>query len=239
MDTEEEHIIGINYEGGKIITHILQYSQCVAYANCQIAMDAPYHGRVAFESIRRECRSETQFSGYDEDFLINQLKLVFGYTITNYPDIKIVIQVSRGRSAYSMINEILLPILMNLKIVKYEFICGYRSDQYYIPNSEEKIIFINIGMFAVLSGIYKTTVGEILNPKLTLSITDISDDKMQTDMNIIKFNDELNILNKISIFSTFLLAGIKDSMPFITPDKYPKFLIDNLIKDVKEKIKDK
>ncbi len=45
--------VGINYEGGKIISHVLKYpQQCIAYANCQIAMDAPYHGRVADESHR-------------------------------------------------------------------------------------------------------------------------------------------------------------------------------------------
>ena len=27
------NIIGINYEGGKIITHILEFAQCIAYAN--------------------------------------------------------------------------------------------------------------------------------------------------------------------------------------------------------------
>ena len=42
--------VGINFEAGKIITHIKDCPNCVGYANLQIAMDAPYHGRVADET---------------------------------------------------------------------------------------------------------------------------------------------------------------------------------------------
>jgi len=71
-----DYVVGINFEGGKIIKHILQDSNCIAYANLQIAMDAPYHDppRVADETLRLKGRSETQFAGYDEEALIKKFK---------------------------------------------------------------------------------------------------------------------------------------------------------------------
>ena len=49
MSSNKPVCCGINFEGGKIIKHILQSNYCKGYANVQIAMDAPYHGRVADE----------------------------------------------------------------------------------------------------------------------------------------------------------------------------------------------
>jgi hypothetical protein len=227
-----DNVIGINYEGGKIITHIQQFTNCIAYANCQIAMDAPFHGRVASESIRKEARSETQFSGYDEEYLISQLEEIFEYINTNYSNIKIVIQVARGRSANSMINDILLPIITKLSIIKYEFVYGYRSDNYYVPKTTDEFIFVNIGMFAVLKGVPDAKIGEIFNPRKTISISEIKECELITDYNIIKLSGEPNILDKISHIKELILLGIADNMPFITPDKYSKISIDKLIDEL-------
>ena len=114
--SSNNNIVGINYEGGKIISHILKSENCIAYANCQIAMDAPYHGRVADETIRSKGRSEVQFPGYTDEYLISQLEQIFNYIKKNYPNIKIVIQIARGRSAVSMKDEIIGPILSKLNI---------------------------------------------------------------------------------------------------------------------------
>ena len=46
MSNENIECNGINFEGGKIIKYILQSKNCIAYANIQIAMDAPYDDRV-------------------------------------------------------------------------------------------------------------------------------------------------------------------------------------------------
>jgi hypothetical protein len=73
--------IGINYEAGKIINHILKYPQCIGFENIQIAMDAPFHGRVATDDLRKEGRSEKFFQGYDESYLISQLENIFNHII--------------------------------------------------------------------------------------------------------------------------------------------------------------
>ena len=46
-------VCGLNYEGGKIIKHVLNDQSCVAFANVQIRMDAPWLGEVADESRRQ------------------------------------------------------------------------------------------------------------------------------------------------------------------------------------------
>jgi len=230
-----DNIIGINYEGGKIITHILEFAQCVAYANCQIAMDAPYHGRVADEVIRKEGRSETQFPGYRENYLISQLEKIFNYINEHYANTKVVIQIARGRAAHPMVCEVILPILMKLSIPKYEFVYGYRSDKYYRPKTHDKFVFVNIGMFAVLEKVESTTVGEIYNPTKTIVVSALSpDNKLVSDYTIANFSDDKNILSKIPEFKAFLLIGIADEMAFITPDAYPKASIYELVERLDE-----
>ncbi len=67
---------GINFEGGKIIKYILESKNCIAYANIQIAMDAPYDGCVADEKLRNLGRSELQFDKkYDYSDLYAQCQL--------------------------------------------------------------------------------------------------------------------------------------------------------------------
>lgn len=224
------NIVGINYEGGKIISHILKSENCIAYANCQIAMDAPYHGRVADESIRSRGRSELQFPGYTDEYLISQLEQIFDYIKINYPDIKIVIQIARGRSGESMINEIIDPILSKLKITDYEFKSGYRSTYYYTPLDTTKFVFVNIGMFAVLTNVENTKVGQICNPTETVIATELTHDKkILSDYTVTSFDDKKNILSNMT-FQKIKLIGIADTMPFVTPDVYPKSSIDKLIK---------
>ena len=45
-------VCGLNYEGGKIINHILREKDCLAFANVQIRMDAPWLGEVANDAKR-------------------------------------------------------------------------------------------------------------------------------------------------------------------------------------------
>jgi hypothetical protein len=214
-------IIGGNYEGGKIITHIRNFN-CVAYANCQIVMDAPFEGRVASETVRKIGRSETQFEGYDEKFLKKQIEDIFTYIKNRYHNIKIVIQVARGRAAYSMTCEILQPILNYLEITNYEFIFGYKSDNYFTPKTTDEFIFVNIGMFAVLQNIDFVKVGEIYNPTETINLLEKNDIEIISDDTITVFNDEKNILNNLENIKTFVLFGLSDDMPFITPENYSK-----------------
>ena len=229
------NIVGINYEGGKIISHILKSENCIAYANCQIAMDAPYHGRVADESIRSKGRSELQFPGYTDEYLISKFEEIFNYIKINYPNIKIVIQIARGRSAISMKNEIIDPILLKLKIKEtdYEFKSGYRSTDYYTPRDTKEFVFVNIGMFAVLTNVENTKVGQICNPTETVIATELiseltPDKKILSDYSITSFDNKKNILSNMT-FQKIKLIGIADNMPFVTPDVYPNSSINELI----------
>ncbi|CAM9493058.1 unnamed protein product, partial [Ectocarpus fasciculatus] len=165
--------IGINYEGDKIISHILQYDSCVAFANIQIAMDAPFHSppRIADETVRQEGRSELQFEGYNERELKHRLKTILEWVYRNYGETKVVFQIARGRAAASTAKEVLLPVLDLSGIDNYELCFGYRSSDYYVPASDVPFVFINYGMFAVLREIRPCLpVGTICNPIVSVNI---------------------------------------------------------------------
>lgn len=123
---KKNDIIGINYEGGKIISHILNYENCVAYANCQMALDAPYSN------------NQSKFQNYDIINAKDKLKEIFQYIDDKYKNIKIVIQVARNRSAQNFIDTILMPIINEIEIEKYEFQLGYRSSEYYVPGYDNE-----------------------------------------------------------------------------------------------------
>jgi hypothetical protein len=220
--------IGINYEGGKIINHVLKFDNCVGYVNCQIAMDAPYHKmpRVADETIRSSGRSESQFKGYNELKLQSDLKMIFKYIKETYPKVKIVIQVARGRSAESTIKEVIMPVLNELKITLIEYVFGYRSTDYYIPKNKSKFVFFNYGMFAELSENLTINVGQICNPVITYKIKNYND---VDGFHVLKtkfIHKNKNILNNFK-FPKLILYGIDDKMKFITPDIYKKKFINN------------
>jgi len=230
---------GINFEGGKIIKYILESKNCIAYANVQIAMDAPYNGRVADEKLRNLGRSELQFDKkYEYSDLFVQCKLysILEYVNNKYPNTKIIIQIARGRSGISMFDEVLKPIMKILGLVdnnnnlisrKCKIIYGYRSTDYFNYSSQKNnFVFINIGMFAVLTNYKNIRVGQICNPLITFDV-------LNTDMEISEkylFNDKKNILNKIDNISKIILYGIADDMPFITPHEYSIKKINKLIK---------
>jgi hypothetical protein len=159
----EDFVIGINYEAGKIIDHVLKYEECVAFANCQIVMDAPYHGRIADENIRSQGRSETLYHGYNENILISDLEKIFMHIKHEYENIHMIIQIARGRSAESMAKTVVLPILDKLNINKYNLIYGYKTHDYFkyeaILKPNTPFIFINIGMFAVLNNVDSVNIG--------------------------------------------------------------------------------
>lgn len=232
---------GINYESGKIIDHII--NSCIAFANIQIAMDAPFKGRIADESLRSKGRSEQQFHsqyGYDEEKLKRQLYSIFEYIKKNYPsDIKLVLQIARGRAAKSTFIEILHPILIDLNIIdrfldffdtkqgiiKYK--SGYRTSDYFTPTQDYKFIFINYGMFAVLTNEQTISVGTICNVSKTIYIG--IDNKQLTINKITTQDNDKNILSKLDCFPQLYLCGIDDNMPFITPDEYSEKEINELL----------
>jgi hypothetical protein len=227
--TKSDYVVGINFVGGKIIKHIKKYLQCLAYANLQITMDAPYHSipRVADEALRNRGRSEQQFDkkyGYNEEKLCDKLQLILEHIKRKYHDIKLVIQIARGKAAISTENEIIIPILNKCEIKNYEIIHGYRTSNYYIPKDDTKFIFINYGMFAELSENIPLLIGEICNPVITYDIQNYNKDNYGNKFiydGIESFEeDPKNILNQIVGFKKLILYGISDTMPFITPEIY-------------------
>lgn len=208
-------------------------------------MDAPFSDRVADDTVRNVGRSELAFvkHGYDESKLIAKFKEILRLMKTNYldkiPQTKMVIQIARGKAAKSTFKEVIEPVLEELKIVRYKIVIGYRNHDYYKYNYKtahsasgangEPFVFVNYGMFGVLSNDDKIGVGEICNPVTTYSIT--SDNKKpKTGKVIVKKvegselrfgSDSRNILNDKSLgIRKIKLYGIDDDMLFITPDKY-------------------
>lgn len=226
---------GINFEGGKIISWESKCKNCIGWANCQIAMDAPYHSRVADESVRQQGRSEDVF-GYDKIKFQLDIKNIFQFIKSHYPGVKIVIQIARGRAGVPMFEETLKPVFDEIQLDNYQVAYGYRTAEYFdCRDISEPFVFINIGMFAVLTNVSEITVGEICNPSKTWSIEKYDNKKSRfvikgepTDWS----NDNKNILSnpEFSNFKKINLFGISDCMDFITPDKYSIDAINELIK---------
>ena len=244
--TPEKYPIGINFESGKIINHIItKYCNCKGWANCQIAMDAPFGGRVADEEIRKKGPSEKSFEDYDEEKLILNLEKILTYIKNTYGNITIVIQIARGRAAEPMFLNIIKPILEKLDIDKEKYIVkyGYRTTDYYNSDLSEDFIFINIGMFAVLTNIDEIYVGELCNPVQTWNILNYLKEEEEEEEEEEEFKFEYedtiynwetnpnNILSNIDgcEFKKIKLFGITDEMKFITPTEYNKTAIDKLI----------
>jgi len=234
----DDYIIGVNYEAGKVIDNIRELPNCLAYANCQISMDAPFSGRVADESVRSITRSEKLFDDYNEEALITKFKEIIRLIKTEYlnkpPMPKLVIQIARGRASISTINDIILPVLNEFEIKKFDLVTGYRSSDYYTGCDNRPFVFLNYGMFGVLTNDDKIPVGEICNPVLSYSIIGTKGNIRLLNEGSAFMNDPKNILNNPSLnIKKIILFGIEDNMPFITPDEYNKSDFDILIEKIK------
>jgi hypothetical protein len=213
--------IGINYEAGRIVTHILKYSNCVGIANCQIAMDAPYAGRVADDSVRSSGRSETQFTSYDETITIAELTRVFHQISNMYTDTKLVVQIARGRSGIQMYADVIKPIIQKCGFTDVDVKFGYRTTDYYIPVTNDPFVFVNIGMFAVLTNVDSIRVGQLCSPVITYEIIDFEKETgFKSDFKP-TFTNDRNILTDLG-FTEIILWGIADQMAFVTPSAYPE-----------------
>lgn len=212
------HIYAVNYEGGKIIEHATKSTNCLAYANLQIAMDAPFNNIVASYETRLRGATETQISDYDELSLLSTLNTIFDYVMSNFNNILIVIQIARGKArvkTIDLISDILIRILKSGN--RYIIYCGYKTTDYFVI-SDEKFVFINIGMVARLTFVHKFSAGTIFNPKLTFDLNKIDDEikivGMRTHLH------KMNIVNNFDFVHPIILFGLDDFMPFVTPDAY-------------------
>lgn len=247
--SKDKPLIAINFEGGKIIKHILGFGdQCLGYVNCQIAMDAPYNEtpRVADEKVRSVSRSELQFKGYDEEKLKGELEEIFAYIKSIYTGKKIVIQIARGRAASPTFREVILPVFLKLSIVDkdyddekdrekyrdvFEVVSGYRQANYYVPTDDKPFVFFNYGMIGMLSD-DDTMPGDICNPVITYDITGYDNDGFKYEGKTEFGGDSKNILSKFGFAKPLILFGIADEMKFITPADYKKEHVQEMLKSI-------
>lgn len=228
--------IGINYEAGKIIDHIKKFKNCIAYANCQIATNAPFYSNcVNMDDLEITHKNETSFVEYYDISLIEQLKKLFNYIKLNFHNVNLVIQIARGKSAKSMIHDIINPILQNVGIVHFNIVTGYKTHEYYVPTNKSPFIFVNIGTFAVLfhnTGIENIKIGKVYN--VTQSYNLISYDKSKhvftVDKKLKSYTEKKNILNQIPEFDKLKLFGLSDNMQFVSPHTYTFTSINLLLK---------
>ena len=240
MKNNKNDIIGVNFESGKIINHIKRkYKNLSGYSNFQIAMDAPFHGMVADESLRAKGPSERSIKDFNymnfESSLFNALLEIINFICDKNVD-TLVIQIARGRSGVVFFKDDIIPKLNNFgvlefikmekdKYIHYNFkTCnkkkkiiltfGYRSKDYFDLPMKKKFVFINIGMYARLQFDKKITAGLLCIPTETYSM---NPDKNITDKMI--FNDDLLLKSKFT-FPQIKLIGIDDNMAFVTPDNY-------------------
>lgn len=220
---EPERQWAVNYEGGKIVDHALNSPMCKGYSNIQIAMDAPFLGRVADTQTRRSAigmRAETAFAEYDETRMIAMLDRALGAihdTVTtadaSSDDALYIFQIARGKAAVSTEQDVLLPILNRLSIKQYSVSYGYRSSTYF-QYPKQSFWFVNIGMMACLDKSQRP--GELCIPETTHDIELCNDTMMVTKSR--SHNDD--VLAR-SDFMPVHLFGIADDMPFVTPQNYP------------------
>ncbi len=202
--------LGVNYEGGKIIEYAKSYDSCVCSINLQIAMDAPFFGDVAHESVRSKGPSETQFKGYNEKYMLNQIKIGLDEITQCCKDKNaniLVIQIARGRSAKQFVTKI-KPLIGNIST---EIICGYHSIEYFKRKDKKLFGFINIGMFARLNKDIRP--GEVFIP---IHSWDVEQKSTNNKLFVSKHRNH-NVITKLP---PMYILGVLESMPFVTPNDY-------------------
>lgn len=206
---------GVNYEGGKILAHARKQKGCVGFTNLQIAMDCPFGEDIADENVRSRGRSETQFKGYDEAQLIEQLSLAFKNIASKFKRTQIVCQIARGRSASSFKDEVIEVARLKANLSEFIYFYGYRTTDYFTAPQNVDFFFVNIGMYGRLS---ENTVGALCVPIKTNNIW-FKDEKLVCDETHLESDD---YFYQSQFLAPIHLLGIEDSMPFVTPQHYQK-----------------
>ncbi len=215
--------IGMNYEGGKIIKHVMRYEGCLAYANCQFVMEAPYNNlpRIAPEPLHAGGHAETQLPGYDEGKIMTQLSRVFKYIKHIFNDSKVVIQVARNKTAANqMFKKLVEPVLKDEGIRNYQLVTGYKEKDYFKPSGRERFIFVNIGMFSDIADSSPLKVSDLCNPVISYNVIGYNHDNGFIYADKLLMNDNKNILLRMPFVKKITLFGLMDNMPPVVPDMY-------------------
>ncbi len=228
--------IGVNYEGGKIIKHVMRYEGCLAYANCQFVMEAPYNilPRIAVEPIHAGGRSELQLDGYNEGKIMDQLGRVFKHIRDVFQNVKVVIQVTRSKAAANQtFKALILPVLKAEGIDNYQLVTGYKEKDYFKPSGRERFVFVNFGLFSDITETSSLKVGDLCNPITTYNIVGYNHEIGFTYTDRLLLNDNKNILLRMPFAKKITLFGLDDSMPPFVPDMYSERNVHILIDRVR------
>lgn len=235
---------GVNYEGGKIIKHVIDKYQdkLAGYAHFQIAMDAPFDNLEADDKFRSKGQSEKMMPDYDEIVskmtIFNAISEVVKFACTKNIH-AIVFQIARGRSGKSFFNNDILPVLQMLGDIEFEHISderyhmfkfiacnvektvivnyGYKSSDYFNMERDYPFIYVNIGMFARLELCPHITAGMLCVPVETYSIIMENGRQVRGEGEI--FVEDILLSSKYN-FEKIRLLGLHDDMPFVTTEHY-------------------
>ncbi|XWV24698.1 putative ORFan [Tupanvirus deep ocean] len=207
--------MGINFEGGKIITHIKSNPLCVAASNIQIAIDSPFFGY----------QSNCKILEYPEikSRMLDSISSVFkkvNFMLEEDSNINhLVVQIAKeGSVAYSFGSNALLPILRNTlskeNIDKLIIVKGYRSTDYYVHRTNGKFIFVNIGMFTSLNP--ECDVAEVCVPVKTIVLEHQIKGKTFIK-SLVNYHID-DIAYGLPLIKPVELAGIPDNSNFILPN---------------------
>lgn len=223
-------VLGVNYEGGKIVAHAESFDACVGVLNVQVAMDAPFQGAVAHEAVRAAGRSETQFPGYDAARLAKGVATALEEAANAAAAAganHLVVQVARGRSADSFWAELahLLPVAFQPPAGTATVVHGYRSSDYF-SSPTAPFVAVNLGMFARLSDAAAVPPGAVFVPASSVDLQP----RQQREAGWTPTTRRLRYAADGSpapgskCLPTSLpkcaLLGLADDMPFVTPQSY-------------------
>jgi hypothetical protein len=120
-----------------------------------------------------------------------------------------------------MYVDVVEPIIQNCGFTDIDVKFGYKTTDYYIPVTNDPFVFVNIGMFAVLTNVESIRVGQLCSPIITYEITDFDKETgFKSDFKSTSTIDR-NILSDLG-FTEIILWGIANEMKFVTPSAYPE-----------------
>ena len=155
---------------------------------------------------------------------------MFAHIKRRCPTTRVVFQIARGRAAQSMYDEVIAP-LARQHTLAHTAVFGYRSTDYYefdLDPDQSPFVFVNIGMFAVLSQSESVPVGTLCNPVHTCEVIRYSHCLGFETAAWTQHMGPANLLDQLEL-PQIVLYGIADDMPFAVPSVYAAWHVRHLV----------